>query len=568
MELILIHLAKSTALIILFLVFYLVFLRKETFYTSNRFYLLSGTILSLVLPFVEFTKTVQVEAQPLVYGDFSVIESTYIPEITSFNWLGLLLIVYFIGVVFFSIRLVQQLRSIKDLKLNSDVFRENDIEHVRSKKQLSPFSFFKSIFYCPEQFEKEELKAILVHEKVHARQHHTFDVLFMQILCILFWFNPMVWIYKHYIKQNLEFLADRFAIEQVKNKKQYQYLMLSQAVGAGKLSITNTFYNSLIKKRIVMLHQNQSKKMKAFKLLLVLPVLAVFMMAFNTKEIYVPVENQKIQSESLEGTSIDLIINKNTSDDELNQMKKDLAKDDIDFSYTTVRNDAKEIIDISIQIKAKSEDGDKFSGNYNSNSDEAIKPIRVHIDNESNSISFGNAKHKHIKIHEDGDHVNVWSGMDEIGEHQDITIIKKDGDKKIIVNGKELTEEEMEEMNIHIEEGNDFVWESNKGKKHVKVKKMKKGNKEDVFIIKDSDDDDADIEVISGEGNGFFFIDNDREGDPLYIIDGKEASAKKMKKLNPDDIATIDVRKGDAATKKYGEKAKNGVIEVITKKKN
>ena len=82
--------------------------------------------------------------------------------------------------------------------------------------------------------------------------------------------------------------------------------------------------------------------------------------------------------------------------------------------------------------------------------------------------------------------------------------------------------------------------------------------------MRDSDND-KDVEVISSDG-GFFFVDTDGEEGPLYVIDGKVASAKKVKKLSPSKIATINVLKGEAADKKYGAKAANGVVEITTKK--
>ena len=84
------------------------------------------------------------------------------------------------------------------------------------------------------------------------------------------------------------------------------------------------------------------------------------------------------------------------------------------------------------------------------------------------------------------------------------------------------------------------------------------------MILKDSDDE-TDIEILNDEG--FFFIDNDGEGDPLYIIDGEEAKAEDVKKLSPGKIKSIDVSKGKSAKKKYGRKAKHGVVEITTKKK-
>lgn len=104
--------------------------------------------------------------------------------------------------------------------------------------------------------------------------------------------------------------------------------------------------------------------------------------------------------------------------------------------------------------------------------------------------------------------------------------------------------------------------------KHVRIeKKISTGGQTKVFIIKDSDDDE-DIEVISKKGNGFFFIDTADDKDQLYIIDGKEGSKEDVKSLSPEKIETIKVYKGDKAVEQYGKKAKDGVIEIKTKKEN
>lgn len=96
-------------------------------------------------------------------------------------------------------------------------------------------------------------------------------------------------------------------------------------------------------------------------------------------------------------------------------------------------------------------------------------------------------------------------------------------------------------------------------------KKTKVIKEKNVMVIRDSDND-ADIEVISEGGGSYFFVDTDGDNPPLYMVDGKKSTAKKVKKLDPDQIATIDVMKGDAAIKKYGQKAKNGVVVITTKK--
>ena len=124
-----------------------------------------------------------------------------------------------------------------------------------------------------------------------------------------------------------------------------------------------------------------------------------------------------------------------------------------------------------------------------------------------------------------------------------------------MVNGEEVSEEALEAME----------------KKHelhgaqIKVRKSKNDGKNSVIIIKDSDDED-DIEVIEEGGNSFFFIDTNGEENPLYYIDGKEATEKEVKKLSPEAIESMNVYKGEKAMEKYGDKAKDGVIEITTKK--
>ena len=132
--------------------------------------------------------------------------------------------------------------------------------------------FFNYIFYNPSLFEPNELHSVLEHEKVHARQFHTLDILLLEVLKIFFWFNPVLWFYKSAVKQNLEYLADHFAIANAGDKKSYQYLMLKQAVEIQEYTLANSFYNSLIKKRIVMLNKSKSKQVKLVKYALLIPI--------------------------------------------------------------------------------------------------------------------------------------------------------------------------------------------------------------------------------------------------------------------------------------------------------
>jgi hypothetical protein len=181
------HLLKSSSILLLFLLSYHLFLRKETFFSGNRLFLLSGLVIALVLPFITITKTILVEPTPLTENNLYLIGDTVNTANTtsSFNWTSLLLGIYLLGVLFFTLKLLIQLGTIKKIKKTSDIVEDDNFYHVKTKKQISPFSFFKHIFYFPKQFEGGELHTIIEHEKVHARELHSIDILLTEILFII-----------------------------------------------------------------------------------------------------------------------------------------------------------------------------------------------------------------------------------------------------------------------------------------------------------------------------------------------------------------------------------------------
>ncbi|MBO0341755.1 M56 family metallopeptidase [Flagellimonas profundi] len=575
-----------------FLAVYHIFLKQETFFKENRLFLLSGLVLSFVFPLIKIQKTIVVSKPVLVQAtDTGTRTISTIAESNLFTPQNVLFTVYITISAFLFVKFLFKLISLKHLAKDAQKRRETPFMHLETEKNISPFSFFNYLFYNPRLFEANELHSVLEHEKVHARQYHTVDILLLEILKILFWFNPVLWVYKSAVRENLEYLADHFAIAQTGDKKSYQYLMLKQAVDTQEYALANSFYNSLIKKRIVMLNQNQSKKINILKTLVVTPLLGLFLVSFSIEETYLykepdSVENLMKGETVKDNKTVELTIDKNTSDAELDNIKKDLAKDGIDFSYTTVRNDDREIISITLNLSGKNSEGKTFSGNYNSNSDGPINPITVLYDDENNAVSFWNAhKETEVRIHKMGKGNVSWSTSDE----KEIIVKKVDGKRKVIINGEEVSEDKLHSMDVHLdsEDGKEsvFIVKRNGDDKNVKIEKL--GNKKDgvhvmkiidsdddevevkkstnVMIIKDSDDD----EVISGDDDGrFFYIKSDGKQAPLYIIDGKKVKSKDLEKISPEDIENVNVFKGDKAIEKYGKKAKNGVVEITTKKGN
>ena len=572
-----------------FLAVYHIFLKRDTLFTENRLFLLSGLILAFTFPLIKIQRTIMVSKPVFIQtGENTIQTTTNTINNSIYSLENILFTLYIVVCMGLLIKFIIRLIALKKLSRTAHIRRETPFLHMVTEKRISPFSFFNYIFYNPRLFEPNELKTVLEHEKVHARQYHTLDILLLEILKILFWFNPVLWLYKSAIKQNLEYLADRYAIAEAENKKSYQYLMLKQAVDKQEYSLTNSFYNSLIKKRIVMLNQNQSKKINVLKTLMVAPLLGFFLVSFNIEETYLFQDSESVESvESImDDKTVELTIDKNTSDSELDKIKKDLAKDDIDFSYTTVRNDDKEIISISLDLRGKNSKGELFSGNYNSNSDGPIDRIMVLYDDEANLVSFGSAKYKKFRLHKTNEDGVTWSTSDE----KEIIVKEVDGTKIITINGEDVDEDELHTMDIQLDsndgEESVFIIKREDNNKHVKIEK--RGSKKDgvhvmtiidsdgdkdvevkkssnVMIIKDSDDDDEDIEVIGNDDASFFFIDNDGKGEPLYIVDGKKVKSKDIKKISPNDIESINIYKGDKALEKYGKKAKNGVVEITTK---
>lgn len=723
MEVFFVHLLKSSLALLLFTVSYFLFLKKETFFSSNRIFLLLGLIISIVLPFVTISKTVFVEPETTILGDFQMTESSVNLNIasTSFDWTHVLLSVYLIGLIYFSLRLGSQLWSIKKIKKNSDIIEDDNFYHVHTKDNIAPFSFFRHIFYYPKQFSTTDLNTILTHEKVHANELHSIDILITELFFILFWFNPAIWIYKIIVKQNLEFLADSKTCATQKDKKQYQYLMLKQVIGKHTIPIVNPFFNSIIKKRIVMLNQNQSKRTSYLKLFLVLPALGLFLVAFNTKEVVKFTEKAKTTSTTLEqpnfispitsnaikkitsgfgmakdpfsnemkfhngidltaprgtkvnasadgvvvvssynnsngnyiiidhndnystkylhlkdknvisgtavksgelighvgstgkstgphlhfeiikegksvnpaslvpfkgtapvavekktnskntkqtsgtGKTIDLIISKDTSDEDLDKMKSDLAKEKIDFSYSLERNTNGEITSFSLDIE-----GPDNSASLNSNSsyNEAIKPMYVMVNLDTNEIAVGHGKKRKFTSH-----MNTMHIYDDDVHSKKIEVKEVNGKKHILVNGEEVSAEELEDMDIHISgESGSHIFISSESddtqKKSIRIKKSNRNGEKYTYIHNDTHDDkhNDDIHIFSKKGNGFSFLNHTGDEKPLLIIDGKESSQKKLEKLDPAEIESINVIKGKETIKKYGKKAKDGVVLVKTKK--
>ncbi len=447
MESYIVYLLKSGGVLFLFYLCYQLLLKKETLFKENRIFLLTGLVVSVFLPLVVFTKTVFLELsaqEKIGNGAFAITASN-----NSFlEWSVLLSFAYFLGVILFLYRLALEVYQLYGIIKKGKTEEGKNFNFIESNEKISPFSFFKWIVYNPSLHSTNELNAILEHEKTHSSQKHSVDIVLMELLLCFQWFNPFAWLYRKSMKENLEFLADANAQKENINRKEYQYILLKQAVGQQNLSIVNPFFNSLIKKRIVMINQNPSPKSKALKSLIILPFLALFLLSFNVKTHY---QFNTSEHSTKAGELIELIIDKETTDEQLMKMKTDLKKNAIDFSYTTVRNDKGEITSLSIEVVGGSKNSGEFSSRHSSESDnDTINPTYILIDTENNRVSIGNGSK--VILH-DQNPSKVWiHRSNNDSENKEIIIQKINGKEKVTINGKEVSAEELEEMNIDVEE--------------------------------------------------------------------------------------------------------------------
>jgi hypothetical protein len=599
------YLLKASGIVIILFGFYQLFLKNETFFLSIRSYFLLGLVVVLAIPFIEIPVYVEVMSSQLNLDDYQELVTGSAGIADSIDWLQLAMLTYLLGVMFFTVKFLLQLGSLGLLLWNHQVVKKGPYHFIETNRNIPPFSFFNIIVYNRSQYEIEELEQILNHEKAHASQWHSVDTLLAHLLVITLWFNPFVWLYKKAVQQNLEFLADSHALKLADNRELYQHTLLKTCSSLYCTQISNNFYNSLIKKRIIMLHKNRSKNRSQWRYMLLFPLLAAFIFTFNTKIVAQEKESvkdheKKDNNELVEVHEIhviDLVINKNTSDEKLDKIKSKFKEEaGVSLIFKGVkRNENGEITALKIEAKGKKTEA-KF---YADADGEAIKPVKISYNSESDGISIGNlSKEKkkgyHITVHDDGKvekhvvfegkpekHGNFvfvgddgkkveWTVKGDKKENIEVVVVGEDGHKENVwIHKKDKGHhEEVDVIEIVEKDGKVKVIKKADGKAKVIVKELvdvKEGEEENVYIIKGDKKEGKEVKLKKMKKGDMVFI-NDDMNKALVIIDGKETTHEALKNLDKESIEKIEVYKGDGAVEKYGDKAKDGVVVVTTKK--
>ncbi len=260
-----------------FLIIYDLFFKKETFFNWNRVYLLGTIFLSLIIPFIKINRFKEVLPQEFVFSLPEVIIGNA-PQ-TNTNTLALMTskslspweMVLYTGMLLATLLLLFKISKLILIISRNPKSKIGNLFIVKLLNSYAAFSCFHYIF-LGEKIDEKDKVPILKHEMAHVKQKHTLDLLFFEVLRILFWFNPLVYMYQNRMIQLHEYIADKKATEN-QNKKDYYENLLSQLFQTKNLSFINPFFKqSLIKKRIVMLQKTQSKQINLLKYILLVPM--------------------------------------------------------------------------------------------------------------------------------------------------------------------------------------------------------------------------------------------------------------------------------------------------------
>lgn len=258
-----IYLLKANVALCLFYLAYRLGLRRLTFYTLNRFFLVTGIVFSSVFPLVDvndFFNRNEKALEGVVYYVPDINALKAVPAEDPFTVWNMLAYAFWAGVAVMGIRLLFQLLSLAMFHLRSNPASVQDTPVRVVQREMSPFSFFKNIYINPSMHSHEELDAVIQHESIHVKEWHSADVMMGEINNVFYWFNPGAWLMKTAIRENLEFITDRRMLRAGVDPKVYQYSLLKVSGAPYATAIANNFNFSHLKNRIMMMNKERSSR--------------------------------------------------------------------------------------------------------------------------------------------------------------------------------------------------------------------------------------------------------------------------------------------------------------------
>ena len=250
----------------IFLLCYLLFLRKEKYHQLNRFYLLFSLAFSSLLPFIKFS----VPVQPLMPNTQS-----FLTTVTEAPAIPFGMVLYVAGAALFFILFLLRLFKVLKQIIGKHFIELNGLKVMDNPEQKVPFSFFHYVVVDSTTFELDELDLVLRHEAAHAQQWHTLDILFVELVGVVCWFNPFVWAYKSALKSQHEYAADAAVIHSNVPRNDYFDLILKQIRHQNRLAPVHSFSATAVKSRIRMMMATVQGRRRWMRYLSVIPVSAL-----------------------------------------------------------------------------------------------------------------------------------------------------------------------------------------------------------------------------------------------------------------------------------------------------
>jgi hypothetical protein len=426
---------------ILFL-YYWAALRNRIFHNYNRFYLLAAVVISISIPFLNFKLYSLDQPIPVILNNFSVElnANNRVRQHFLFTWetfLGVTTIIISVSLLFI---LLSKIAWIYRMKRSHPVTRMNGFNLIETDLDQAPFSFLNNLFWRKSISMHDYYGTeIFAHELTHIKERHTYDKLFSQVMVCFFWMNPFYWLIQKELNVIHEFIADSKSIRDGDTESFAK--MLLQSYNDGRFfNPSHSFFNSSIKRRLIMITTSKNANHSYLRRLLVLPILSVLVTVFSFSVI-------KAQSDPKLHPGL------------VNVQKVTMTKKDILFK-----------------------------------NNDSLADVRIEYTKADGTAAVLNltAKYANAKINNDP------------GKNEKAVLYNEESGEK-----KEITPKEVQQ--------------------YVR-------------------------QIIQSPPADF-----------IYYVDGSETSSENIKMLDPIIIKTMNIFHHEEAVKKYGEKARNGVVAFTTK---
>ncbi len=314
------YIIKSSLCLILLWGFYKLFLEKENIHFVKRFYLLFSLIFAFIIPLITLTYQVEVIAEPEVVSEIAtplLVESNIALVDEPTNYVQIVLwSMYGIGVLIFGFRFIRNITSLSKKIRTNERLEERSHINVLLSNSIVPHTFLSYIFVPKKEFQDKKIpEEVLLHEKTHVLQKHTLDILFVEVLQVIFWFNPLFIFIKRSIRLNHEFLADQNVLKQQFSIQKYFDLLVNYPDSSNQAVLSSPINYSLTKKRLQMMTKEFSKKRTILKLTSLVPILFLCILFFNNqivaKEVEKPIDeitySNTEELKTLEKSSINVL---------------------------------------------------------------------------------------------------------------------------------------------------------------------------------------------------------------------------------------------------------------------